>query len=870
MNAVDFLLEKSRSLDKDFIVGTEETISYKDLCRKVNGLALHIHEKIGTGKEIMLLSQNNVFFIISYLSIIKSGNVVIMLETRISEKDLEAVLNRCSLSGILVQSKFESKFDKFRHNSNLDEKIFTESILDGLSAEPEEKITVESSDDDSALVIFTSGSTGEKKGVMLTHKNIRANTESIIEYLDLKESDRIEAVLPFFYCYGLSLLNTHLRVGASMVLNRSIFLGSVINEIKQYECTGFSGVPSTYQILIARTNFLEQDFPSIRYFTQAGGKLADKFIKSIAEAFPQKLFYVMYGATEATSRLSFLPPLLVNEKIGSIGRGIPHVTLEVVDAAGQPVKPGEIGEITAKGDNVMKGYYKDPEDTGRVLKNGRFYTGDLATIDKDGFIYVKERANKMIKSAGYRIFPNEIEESINSLKGVLDCVVLGLPDDIMGEAVAAAVLAREPSEELKAEILSHCNRTFPSYKIPKHILFFEEFPLNSSYKKDMSRIKEMVSFKIEQTDNSAKENVENLDYLLGLEQYSLEDEKKNGILLKIIKNGLRHARNNKYINNLFEKEDINIDNIDCLEDVPVLPVQMFKYFDLATCPKDSVVRVLKSSGTTTNLPSRVPLNKNTMVNQAKALSAILSDYLGNKRKIFLVIDHEGINNPDREISARTAGVRGLSMHSRKIFYLLKEENGRLVLNMPVIKDVTDNFGNEDVYVFGFTHIIWSVFYEQIKERGKDVKFNFREAKIFHSGGWKRLEEEKVSKDAFSAEIGEIFGIDGKNVYDFYGMAEQTGIIFIDCREGNKHVPNFSQVIVRDIQTLRPCDVNEVGLIEVMSILSDSYYCQALLTEDKGYIAGIDNCPCGRKGRYFRFKDRVEKAELRGCGNTFRE
>ncbi len=361
-----------------------------------------------------------------------------------------------------------------------------------------------------------------------------------------------------------------------------------------------------------------------------------------------------------------------------------------------------------------------------------------------------------------------------------------------------------------------------------------------------------------------------LEHLLKERPYSLQDPEKNKILLKIIKRQLLHAQNNRFIKSFFDKEGINIDDIKCMEEVPAMPVQMFKYFDLATCPKEDIARVLQSSGTTSGIKSRVPLNKKTMVNQTRALNLILSDYLGQKRKIFLVIDHEGINSPNGEISARTAGVRGLSAYSKKIFYLLKEENGRLVLNMPAMMEVAENFAGEEVYVFGFTYIIWSVFCRQIKGSGKGIKFGFKDARIFHSGGWKKLEEEKVSKEVFSEEIAGIFGSDIKNVHDFYGMAEQTGIIFVDCEFGNKHVPNFSQVITRNIQTLKPCAINEIGLIEVMSILSDSYYCQAVLTEDKGYIAGIDDCPCGRKGRYFNFKTRVEKAELRGCGNTFRE
>ncbi|UCE38201.1 MAG: acyl-protein synthetase [Thermoplasmata archaeon] len=360
-----------------------------------------------------------------------------------------------------------------------------------------------------------------------------------------------------------------------------------------------------------------------------------------------------------------------------------------------------------------------------------------------------------------------------------------------------------------------------------------------------------------------------LEDLIKLKQYSLTDDEKNKILLKIIKKQLVHAKNNnRHISNFFEKQNIDIGSITSIDDVPPLPIQMFKYFDLATCPKDQIVKILKSSGTTTNLPSKVPLNKNTTLNQVKALNSILSDYIGKKRRIFLVIDHEGINDPTLELSARTAGVRGLSIYSKKIHYLLKEENGKLILNLPVINELLDGYEDEEVYVFGFTYIIWSTFYEQIIK--KNIRFKFKDVKIFHSGGWKKLVEQQVSKEFFSKEIAKIFGTDMKNVYDFYGMAEQNGIIFVDCEYANKHIPNFSQVIVRDIQTLKPCKINEPGIIEVMSILSDSYYSQAILTEDIGYLIGIDDCACGRKGRYFRFKSRVERAEIRGCGDTFRE
>ena len=358
------------------------------------------------------------------------------------------------------------------------------------------------------------------------------------------------------------------------------------------------------------------------------------------------------------------------------------------------------------------------------------------------------------------------------------------------------------------------------------------------------------------------------DELLQIAPYSLEDKEKNKVILPILKNQIVKAQNNKNIKNFFVKQNITVLDIKCLEDIPPLPVQMFKYFDLETCPEEEIHKILQSSGTTSSKRSRVPLNKLTAMNQTKALKSILSDYLGKKRRIFLVIDHEGMNRSLDSFSARTAGIRGLSIYSKKTFYLLVEEEGELKLNLPVIRDLIENYSDYEVYVFGFTYIIWSVFYEQIIR--ENIKLKFKDIIIFHSGGWKKLKDRQVSKEIFSKSIGELFNTYPKNVLDFYGMAEQTGIIFVDCEYGNKHVPIFSQVIIRNTQTLQTCGINEPGMIEVMSILADSYYGQAVLTEDMGYLVGVDDCPCGRKGRYFRFKSRVEKAEARGCGDTFRE
>jgi acyl-CoA synthetase (AMP-forming)/AMP-acid ligase II len=489
MNFVSYLLEKNRNPEKLFILGDHGTLTYAEFEKKLENVSSVLYNRYGSRKKILLIADNTPFFIISYLSIIYSGNIAVLVETKISKTDLTQINETSSLSGALVQAKYCPYFEDSPFDI-INETILQEEGDKEFFLHPQPGVQ----DDDIAVIIFTSGSTGTKKGVMLTHKNLIANTGSIIEYLGLDETDRMCVVLPFFYCYGASLLHTHLRIGGSIVLNQKPFLSSVIKDIDTYQCTGFAGVPSTYQILINKTRFLQQEFPSLRYFTQAGGQLPNRYIKLLTDHFPEKKFYVMYGATEATARLSYLPPELVTIKMGSIGKGIPGVTLAVLNKNMQEVKPSEIGEIVGKGDNIMKGYYNDPEATEAVLKNGWLYTGDLATVDDDGFIYVVGRSKNIIKSGGYRISPNEIENEILSFEKFKGCVVFGIPDEIMGEAVVAVIQAPDTVDQhdLCREIVTHCNKRFPSYKVPKKIFFIDEFPLNSSNKIDMAALKEIV------------------------------------------------------------------------------------------------------------------------------------------------------------------------------------------------------------------------------------------------------------------------------------------------------------------------------------------------------------------------------------------
>ncbi len=485
MNAFDYFFEHTYNLDKKFLVGKEE-ITYRELYLQSLALADQLKEEIGEGNNVLLLSPNNVFFMVVYLAVIKSGNTVVPLDPMIEEENFSYIREFSEAVKIFAAPPVKMRL-KLSDDEVVTE-LHSEAPPTAYYLQPtasESQPTASS--DRIAEIIFTSGSTGKPKGVLLSHKNLVANTASIVDYLALTEDDRMLVVLPFYYCYGLSLLHTHLRVGGSVVFNNSfIFLGQVIKDLKEHECTGFAGVPSHFQILLRKSDsFKTMDFPKMKYVTQAGGKLATVFIDEFREAHPEIDFIVMYGQTEATARLSYLPVELYEERKGSIGKGIPGVELRVVNGEGNPVQPGETGEVIAKGDNVMPGYYKDPEGTAQAIRNGWLYTGDLGTVDEDGFIYLTARSKEIIKVGGKRISPKEIEAVILALQGVVDCTIEGVEDEIQGEALKATItLNKDKGNGLTEDgIKEHCAQHLALYKVPQIIELKDRLQMSATGKK---------------------------------------------------------------------------------------------------------------------------------------------------------------------------------------------------------------------------------------------------------------------------------------------------------------------------------------------------------------------------------------------------
>jgi long-chain acyl-CoA synthetase len=334
-----------------------------------------------------------------------------------------------------------------------------------------------------ALILYTSGSTGKPRGVVQTFRNVDANTRSIVQYLGLGPGDRALLTLPLYYCYGRSVLQTHLFAGGSVFLDgRFAFPRVVLEAMGSEGCTGFAGVPLTFEIIRRQVDVSSLTFPRLRYLTQAGGPMAPDTIAWVRQAFRPARLFVMYGQTEATARLSYLPPERSEDKRGSIGIAIPGVELRVVDEQGRELPRGETGHLVARGDNVTPGYLDDPEENAAILRDGWLWTGDLAERDEDGFFFHRGRSKEILKIGGQRVSPVEIEHVAASHPDVAEAAVIGISDPLKGEVAAAFLVPRPGRSPVEADVRKFCRERLPAYMVPATIQIVEALPRNEAGK----------------------------------------------------------------------------------------------------------------------------------------------------------------------------------------------------------------------------------------------------------------------------------------------------------------------------------------------------------------------------------------------------
>jgi acyl-CoA synthetase (AMP-forming)/AMP-acid ligase II len=442
------------------------------------------------GSRVGMLGPNSLFWVASYLAVMKLGHVAVPFSDKLTSDDIHRNAGLVEWAAVFADRRILRRFpEAFDDGIAV---LTDEALQSGREPYWPDPVPVDPGAD--AVLMFTSGTTSQPKAVRVTHGNIQANADAIIAFLGLRSDDRVLVILPFYYCYGASLLHTHLRRGSRIVLCDSFaFPETALDLLEREECTVLAGVPSSFQLLLRASTFAQRALPSLRLIQQAGGKLPPVLIEELLAAKPAAELFLMYGQTEATARLSYLPPDKLRAKPGSIGKGIPGVQLRVLNESGDPVLPGEQGEIYATGANISPGYYEDPQGSAAKFTRHGLRTGDLATVDEDGDIFIVDRRDDFIKSWGYRISSQEVEAAALRMEQLVSAAVIGVPDDKAGEAVTLFATARPGAVVTPDEVVAICRQHLPKYMVPHSVLILDALPLNSSGKVAKPQLREMAA-----------------------------------------------------------------------------------------------------------------------------------------------------------------------------------------------------------------------------------------------------------------------------------------------------------------------------------------------------------------------------------------
>ena len=490
-------VQADKQPEKTAVFHGAQTATYSDIESKANRIAnLLIESRLKTGDRVLVVIENSINSIAAYYGILKAGGVSVEVHDRSARPEIEYFLQNsgakfCLLSnatapkltGISCSTIIGPETDFYNPGGRY-KKYSDADVM------PKTRPMTDIKPDNLAAIVYTSGSTGKPKGVMLTHGNLAANTKSIVAYLGLTPDDRAMSILPFYYVYGKTVLNTHFRSGGSIVINnRFAFPNSVIDEMVKKEVTLFAGVPSTFAILLNRSIFSKTDIPSLRIVTQAGGAMAPALTKRLLEVIKEAKLYVMYGATEASARISYLPPERLTEKLGSIGIPIPDVELSVRDDHGIEMAAFIEGNICARGPNIMQGYWHDAKETAKGLKPWGLVTGDLGYKDDEGFYFLTGRKKQMLKIGGERVSPKEIEDTIIESPQIHEAAVIGKPDELLGEVPIAYIVPVDAKTFNLDELISHVRNKLAAHKQPREWNIIKGLPKKPSGKIDKEALK---------------------------------------------------------------------------------------------------------------------------------------------------------------------------------------------------------------------------------------------------------------------------------------------------------------------------------------------------------------------------------------------
>lgn len=353
--------------------------------------------------------------------------------------------------------------------------------------------------------------------------------------------------------------------------------------------------------------------------------------------------------------------------------------------------------------------------------------------------------------------------------------------------------------------------------------------------------------------------------LLNISPYSLCKQEKHDMLTqRLLELTSHHRKACRAYSRILNGLSFDEKKVHGYEEIPFLPVRLFKEIELKSVSNEEVVKTMTSSGTSGQAVSKIFLDRRTASNQQKTMVKIVNEFTGSGRMPMIVLDCPSVVKNRTMFSARGAGILGFSIFGSKVIYALDDN---MTLDVEGLQSFLEKYGGQRILLFGFTFMVWQHFYKELLRLSEDgVSFDFSNAVLIHGGGWKKLISEAVTQEEFCKKLKKVCGIN--QIHDYYGMVEQTGCIYMQCECGHLHASVFSDILIRRPVDFSLCEIGEKGIIQVVSAIPESYPGHSLLTEDEGIILGEDDCPCGRKGKYFSVVGRMKDAEIRGCSDTY--
>lgn len=484
MNIAAFLEQTAKKYPRHKAIIFDDTVlSYKSFNEQVNKYAGFFLDsiKIRTGDHVGILLDNCPEYLFSVYALWKIGAVVVPINRFLTQHEIEYIVNDSDMRFLISEETYSAHFKHLEQScEKLDDIITLKSMQENAESFPCLFDSLDFPPQQPAVIIYTSGTTGKPKGAVLTHRNISSNASTCVNMIHIIKSDRLLLILPMFHSFTFTVCMVMPVVrGATIVALRSVKpFARVLKCILLQRVTIFIGIPKLYDILSEKKiPFFIKPFLRLRLFISGSAPLS---VTSL-ERFKKNIGIILlegYGLSEASPVVS-LNPIDKEQKFGSIGLPIHDVEVKIVDDALNELPAGEVGELIVKGDNVMAGYYKKPEDTAATIKDGWLLTGDMATKDADGYIYIVDRKKDMVLIQGMNVYPREIEEVILTHKAVAETAVIGAKDKRQGEMLIAYITLKDGCVLTQQEILKYCKERLAIYKCPRKIVFLKELPRSS-------------------------------------------------------------------------------------------------------------------------------------------------------------------------------------------------------------------------------------------------------------------------------------------------------------------------------------------------------------------------------------------------------